>query len=70
MATAEVPRGKSAKSEAHSSATGPSLAITAWRSSRSPVMTTPAASASPVISSTGATARSGRPLTRVRKAVT
>jgi hypothetical protein len=70
VATADEPRAKSANSETHSTATGPTLAITGWRSSRSPVMTTPAASASPVSSSTGATARSGRPLTRVRKAVT
>ena len=69
VATPEVPKAKSASRAVASTATGPTRASVGRRSSSSPVTTIPAASAIPVRSNTGATARSGRPLTRVRKAV-
>ncbi len=69
VATPEVPKAKSASRAVASTATGPTRASVGRRSSSSPVTTIPTASAIPVRSSTGATARSGRPLTWVRKAV-
>ena len=70
VAAPTVPKAVSRSSDAASTATGPTLAATGWRSMSRPVTTMPPASAAPVSSSTGATARSGRPLTRVRNAVT
>ncbi len=70
VAVPEEPKAKSAKSAAASTTTGPTRASVGRRSSRNPMPTVPTASATPTSSRIGATARSGRPLTRVTKAVT